>query len=157
MPLGRGTPPAHTASAGGLKPAKAVALLEKVPDINPSAVHCIARFFCQIVTSSDSKRRLINLASALHRNEELVKRAELAYFQTLDGNNDDMRKLVCMSATDLATPERQLKRITNRKDEMTTKKFSVCFRPVMDDREKHEQQARSVLPTRVGSVSNLGD
>ena len=134
-----------------------VASLEKVPSMNQSAVHCLARFFCQIVTSSDSKRRLINLTSALRRNKELVKRAESAYFETLDGNNDDMRELVCMSTEELATPERQLKRITNRKDEMTTKKFSVCFRPVMDDREKHEQQARSVLPTRVGSVSNLGD
>lgn len=86
-----------------------------------------------------------------------VKRAELAYFQTLDGNNDDMRELVCMSATDLATPERQLKRSANQKDEMETKKFSVCFRPVMDEREKHELEKEKLQKSRVGSVSNLGD
>ena len=157
MPLGRGTPPAHTASAGGLKPAMVVALLEKVPSMNPSAVHCIALFFCQIVTSSDSKRRLINLASALRRNEELVKRAELAYFQTLDGNNDDMRKLVCMSATDLATTERMLQRSANEKRATQTSQFTPCFRPVMDEREEHELEMRKLQKSRVGSVSNLGD
>lgn len=121
--------------------------------MNQSAVHCIAQFFYENVTSSDSKRRLINLASALRRNEKLVKLAEDAYLQTLDGNNDNMLKLVCMSANDLATPERQLERVANQNKE--PKKFSECFRPVMDNRAELEKQACSVWRCRVGSVSNL--
>jgi hypothetical protein len=153
MSAGRGTPSAHTASAGKLNIRTVVTFLEKVPCMDPSAMHSVAGFFRDNVTGSDRQRRLLNFAYALRRNEKLVKRAEDAYFQTLDGKYDAMLALVRMSTNDLATPERQRERVANKNKE--PKKFSEDFRPVMDDRAKLEQQARSVWKSRVGSVSNL--
>ena len=76
--------------------------------MNPDIVECIARFFCKIVQGPDSRNRCIDLAAALNRNEQLVRDAEIAYERTLQGHEDDMRKLVCKRADELATPERKL-------------------------------------------------
>lgn len=156
MPPKRGTPPAHTASPGGLNPVKVASLLQRnVPTMNRDIVECIARVFCKIVQGSDSRNRCIDLAAALNRNEQLVRDAELAYEQTLQGHEDDMRKLVCKRADELATPERKLQLSANKQRAIETSQFSPCFRPVMDNREALERQMRSVQRTRVGSVSNL--
>ena len=156
MPLGRGTPPAHTASPGGLNRFKAASLLEtRVPLLNPVVVECIARVFCDTVQGTDSRDRFITLTAAFQRNEQLVRRAVLAYEQAARGHEGDMRKLVCLRANELATPERKLQRSENKESAMQTSQFSTCFRPVMDDRELNEQRIRSVQRTRVGSVSNL--
>lgn len=158
MPLGRGTPPAHTASPGGLNRVKAASLLQKsVPLLNPNVVECIARVFCDTVQGPDSRDRFITLAAALNRNEQLVKDAQLAYEQAVGGQEGDMRKLVRKRAKELATPERMLERSANEQRAIETSQFSKCFRPVMDDREKHEQQMRSVQKTRVKSVSTVSD
>ena len=158
MPLGRGTPPAHTASPGGLNPVKAASLLKKsAPTLNADTVECIARVFCDTVRGTDSRDRFITLAAALNRNEQLVKDAELAYEQAVRGQEDDMRKLVRKRANELATPERLLQLSVNEQRAMETSQFSKCFRPVMDDREKHEQQMRSLQKPRVKSVSTVSD
>ena len=158
MPLGRGTPRAHTASPGGLNPVKAASLLQKnVPSMNSDAVQYIARFFCDTVQGPDSRDRFITFAVALNRNEQLVNDAELAYEQTLEGHEDGMRKLVCLRADDLATPERKLQLSANKQRATETSQFTPCFRPVMDKRQEQQDQMRSVQKTRVGSVSNVSD
>lgn len=158
MSLGRGTPPAHTASPGGLDSAKAASLLWKlVPLMHPDVAQCIANSFCATVTDTDMKRRFNNLANALGRSEQLVDRAVLAYEQTLQENQGPMRKLVCLRAHELATAERKLQISANMQSALQTSKFSVCFRPVMNNRELHQQQIRKVQKTRVGSVSNVSE
>lgn len=156
MPPGRGTPPAHTASPGGLNPVKAASLLQKsAPTLNPDVVECIARVFCDTVQGTDSRDRFITLAAAFKRNEQLVQDAVLAYEQAARGHEGDMRKLVRKRAKELATPERKLQLSAHKQRAMETSQFSPCFRPVMDNRQGLEQQMRSVQRTRVGSVSNL--
>ena len=158
MPLGRGTPPAHTASPGGLNRVKAASLLKKsAPTMHPDAVECIARVFCDTVQGTDSRDRFIDLAAAFKRNEQLVQDAVLAYEQAVRGHEGDMRKLVRKRANELATPERMLQLSANKQRAMETSQFSPCFRPVMDQRGWHEQQMLKLQKSRVGSVSNLGD
>lgn len=154
MPLGRGTPPAHTASPEGLNLAKARTLLQKrVPSLNPDAAKCIARVFCDTVHGAESKTRFSCLVAAFTRNEQLVQDAVLAYQQTLRGHKGDMHELVCRRADDLATPERKRQLSANKQLAIQGSKFSACFRPVMDEREELERQMRSVQKMRVGSVS----
>ncbi len=158
MPLGRGTPPAHTASPGGLNPARAQTLLRKrVPSLKADAVECIVGVFCNTVQGTDSKTRFLDLVAALNRNEQLMKDAELAYEQAVRGHKDDLRKLVCRRADDLATPQRKLQLSANKQRAIEASMFSKCFRPVRDNREKHERDMRSVQKMRVGSVSTLGE
>lgn len=132
-------------------------LQKSAPTLNPDVVECIARVFCDTVQGTDSRDRFITLAAAFKRNEQLVQDAVLAYEQAARGHEGDMRKLVRKRAKELATPERKLQLSVNEERAMQTAMFSTCFRPVMDDRQRLEQEMRSVQKTRVGSVSSVSE
>lgn len=99
------------------------------------------------------KRRFMNLAKALQRNELLVAHAVLAYEHTRQGDESVMHKLVCLRADELASEKRRLEQIANKERSMQNSKFSQCFRPVMENLQKHEKEQRAVQKSRVGPVS----